>query len=61
MEAGTVRRGDPRLMLLFTYTAVVGVATEIEAQRVLGIEPSLATLARLRRELFVFLRAALAA
>jgi AcrR family transcriptional regulator len=61
MAAGTVRRGDPRLMQLFTYTAVVGVATEIEAQRVLGIEPSLATLARLRRELFVFLRAALAA
>jgi TetR/AcrR family transcriptional regulator len=61
MDAGTVRRGDPRLMLLFTYTAVVGVATEVEAQRVLGIEPSMATLARMRRELFGFLRAALAA
>jgi AcrR family transcriptional regulator len=60
MAVGTVRRGDPRLMLLFTYTAVVGVATEVEAQRVLGVEPSVATLARLRRELFAFLRAALA-
>jgi AcrR family transcriptional regulator len=58
MAAGTVRRADPRLVLLFTYSAVVGVATDLEAQRVLGIEPSLASLARLRRELFTFLRAA---
>jgi TetR/AcrR family transcriptional regulator len=58
MDAGTVRRADPRLVLLFTYSAVVGVATDLEAQRVLGIEASVATLARLRRELFTFLRAA---
>ena len=60
MDAGRVRRCDPRLLLLFTYSAVVGVATDVEAQRVLGIDPSVATLARLRRELFAFLRAALA-
>jgi AcrR family transcriptional regulator len=59
IDAGTVRRADPRLLLLFTYGAVVGVATEAEARRVLGIEPSIASLARLRRELFAFLRAAL--
>jgi TetR/AcrR family transcriptional regulator len=58
MDAGTVRRADPRLVLLFTYSAVVGVATDVEAQRVLGIEASVASLARLRRELFTFLRAA---
>jgi TetR/AcrR family transcriptional regulator len=58
MAGGTVRRADPRLVLLFTYSAVVGVATDLEAQRVLGIEPSVASLARLRRELFTFLRAA---
>jgi AcrR family transcriptional regulator len=58
MDAGTVRRGDPRFVLLVTYSAVVGVATDIEAQRVLGIEPTVASLARLRRELFTFLRAA---
>jgi TetR/AcrR family transcriptional regulator len=58
MEAGTVRRADPRFVLLVTYSAVVGVATDVEAQRVLGIEPSVASLARLRRELFTFLRAA---
>jgi TetR/AcrR family transcriptional regulator len=58
MDAGSVRRADPRLVLLFTYSAVVGVATDLEAQRVLGIGPSVASLARLRRELFTFLRAA---
>ena len=58
MDAGTVRRADPRLVLLVTYSAVVGVATDLEAQRVLGIDPSVASLARLRRELFTFLRAA---
>jgi TetR/AcrR family transcriptional regulator len=58
MDAGTVRRADPRLVLLFTYSAVVGVATDVEAQRALGIEASVASLARLRRELFTFLRAA---
>jgi hypothetical protein len=45
-------------VLLFTYSAVVGVATDLEAQRVLGIEPTISSLARLRRELFTFLRAA---
>jgi AcrR family transcriptional regulator len=59
MTAGTLRRCDARLSLLFTYSAIVGVATDLEAQRVLGIEASVATLARMRRELFAFLRAAL--
>jgi len=44
---------------LFVYTTVVGVATEVEVQRALGIQPSAASLRRLRRELFVFVRAAL--
>lgn len=60
IDAGRARRADPRMVLLFTYSAVVGVATEAEAQRVLGIEPSVATLARLRRELLAFVRAAVA-
>jgi AcrR family transcriptional regulator len=59
MDRGTVRSGDPRFVLLFVYTTVVGVATEVEVQRALGIEPSTASLRRLRRELFVFVRAAL--
>jgi TetR/AcrR family transcriptional regulator len=59
MDAGRVRRADPRSLLLFAYTTVVGVATETEARRVLGIEGTVAGLARLRRELFAFVRAAL--
>ena len=59
MNAGTVRRADPAHVLLFTYSMVIGVATDIEAQRALGIGVSIASLARLRRELLAFLRAAL--
>lgn len=59
MNAGTVRRADPAHVLLFTYSMVIGVATDIEAQRALGIDVSIASLARLRRELLAFLRAAL--
>jgi AcrR family transcriptional regulator len=59
MAAGTIRRADPRLLLLFVYATVVGVATEAEAQRVVGFEPSAASLRQLRRELFAYVRAAL--
>jgi AcrR family transcriptional regulator len=59
MDAGTVRRADPAHLLLFTYSMVIGVATDLEAQRALGIDVSIASLARLRRELLAFLRAAL--
>lgn len=58
MDAGRIRRADPRLTLLFLYATVVGVATEAEAVRAVGLEPGPATLARLRRELFEFVRAA---
>jgi AcrR family transcriptional regulator len=60
MDAGTIRRADGRMLVLFVYAAVVGAATEVEAQRLVGYEPSLASLRRLRRELFAFVRAALA-
>jgi len=59
MNAGIVRRADPAHVLLFTYSMVIGVATDLEAQRALGIDVSIASLARLRRELLAFLRAAL--
>ena len=42
-----------------TTSAAIGVATDIEAQRALGIDVSIASLAKLRRELLAFLRAAL--
>ncbi len=59
MDAGRIRRCDPRLLLLSVYSTVVGVATEVEVLRAIGIEPTLRTTAVRRRELLAFLRAAL--
>jgi TetR/AcrR family transcriptional regulator len=59
MAAGTMRRQEPRLLLLSAYSAVIGVATEVEVLRALGIEPTLRSLVRRRAELLAFLRSAL--
>ncbi len=59
MEAGRLRRHDPRLLLLTAYSAVMGVATEPEVMRAMGVDPNLRSMARARREMIVFLRAAL--
>jgi TetR/AcrR family transcriptional regulator len=61
MEVGTIRRADPRLLLLFMYATVVGVATEVEVQRAVGLVRSPGALRQLRRELFAFVRAAVSA
>lgn len=60
MDAGTMRRTDPRLLLLSAYSTVIGVATEVEVQRALGVDPSLRSMVVRRRELLAFLRSALA-
>lgn len=59
MDAGRFRRSDPRLLLLSTYSTVVGVATEVEVLRAVGFEPTLRSAAIRRRELLAFLRRAL--
>lgn len=59
MAAGTMRRQEPRLLLLSAYSAVIGVATEVEVMRALGYEPTLRSLVRRRAELLAFLRSAL--
>jgi len=59
MDAGAMRRHDPRLLLLASYSAVIGVATEVEVLRALGYEPTARSLVRRRRELLSFLRSAL--
>jgi TetR/AcrR family transcriptional regulator len=61
MDTGTIRRADPRLLLLFMYATVVGVATEVEVQRAVGLVSSPGALRQLRRELFAFVRAAVTA
>lgn len=59
MTAGLVRRQDARLLLLSSYSAVIGVATEVEVLRALGLEPTARSLVRRRAELLDFLRSAL--
>lgn len=61
MHLGVVRKGDPRLMLSFLYSTILGVATDLQAQRAFGVPSSPAGLRRLRRELFAFVRAAVVA
>ncbi|MFL6206011.1 MAG: TetR/AcrR family transcriptional regulator [Acidimicrobiales bacterium] len=59
MDAGRMRRHDPRLLLLAAYSMVTGMATEVEVLRAFGEEPTLASLVHRRDELLSLLRAAL--
>ncbi len=59
MEAGNLRRHDPRLVLLAAYSMVIGMATEVEVLRALGEEPNARSLVRRRAELLALLHAAL--
>ncbi len=61
MDAGNMRRQDPRLLLLSSYSTVIGVATEVEVLRAVGVEPTVRSLLRRRDELLEFLRSALVA
>jgi len=61
MEAGRFRTTDARLLLVSTYSTVLGVATEVEVLRAVGIEPTLRSMVVRRRELLRFLRSALVA
>ena len=40
MDAGTMRRHDPGLLLLAIYSTVIGMVTEVEVLRALGEEPT---------------------
>ena len=59
MDAGRLRPSDPSMLLLSLYSTVVGVATELEVQRAIGIDPTLRAAVQRRRELIRFLRVAL--
>ena len=39
MDAGRLRRGDPRLVAALAYATVTGIATEPEALRAVGWQP----------------------
>jgi AcrR family transcriptional regulator len=60
MDKGRLRRGDPRLIASLAYSTVTGLATEPEALRAGGWQPTAIGLRQLRDELRAFLRAALA-
>ena len=59
MDAGRMRRHDPRLLLLAASSMVTGMATEVDVLRAYGAEPTLPSLLRRRDELISLLRAAL--
>jgi hypothetical protein len=54
-----MRPQDARLLLLSAYSTVIGVATEVEVLRAVGVEPGARSLLRRRAELLTFLRSAL--
>ena len=60
MNAGRLRYSDPAMLLLSLYSTVVGVASELEVQRAMGIPVSRRATVNRRLELTRFLRAALA-
>lgn len=59
MARGELRQQDARLLLLMAYSSVVGVATEVEVMRALGVEPTARSMVRQRSALLGFLRSAL--
>ena len=59
MDAGHMRRHEPRLLLLAIYSTVVGMVTEVEVLRALGEEPTARSLVRRREEILRLLRSAL--
>src|ERR1035438_1796835 len=59
MDAGAMRRHEPRLLLLAIYSTVIGMITEVEVLRALGEDPSARSLVRRRQEILSLLRSAL--
>jgi AcrR family transcriptional regulator len=59
MDAGHMRRHEPRLLLLAIYSTVIGMLTEVEVLRVFGEEPTARSLVRRRNEILELLRSAL--
>lgn len=60
LKEGRVAGDNARLLLFSLYSTIMGVATEVEVLRAMGIEPSMRSLAERRTELLRFLSAALA-
>ncbi len=61
MRAGRFQQADANIVMLSAYSTIVGVATEVEVSRALGIEPTLRSMVHRRQELLRFLHSALVA
>lgn len=59
MDAGHMRRHEPRLLLLAMYSTVTGMLTEVDVLRAFGEEPTARSLVRRRNEILELLRSAL--
>ncbi len=59
MDAGHMRRHEPRLLLLAIYSTVIGMVTEVDVLRAFGEEPTARSLVRRRNEILGLLRSAL--
>ena len=59
MDAGHMRRHEPRLLLLAIYSTVTGMLTEVEVLRAFGEEPTARSLVRRRNEILELLHSAL--
>ena len=59
MDAGHMRRHEPRLLLLAIYSTVIGMITEVEVLRAFGEEPTARSLVRRRNEILALLESAL--
>ncbi len=59
MDAGHMRRHEPRLLLLAIYSTVTGMLTEVDVLRAFGEEPTARSLVRRRNEILQLLRSAL--
>ena len=59
MDAGHMRRHEPRLLLLAIYSSVTGMITEVDVLRAMGEEPTARSLVKRRAEILEFLRSAL--
>ena len=59
MDAGRMRRSNPRLLLLAMYSTVIGMLTEVDVLAALGEEVSARSLVRRRSDVLELLRSAL--
>ena len=61
MDAGRMRRSNPKLLLLAIYSTVIGMLTEVDVLRALGEETSARSLVRRRADVLELLHSALMA